>query len=220
MCYCTKMCAMRIVVVLVLLSVAKSFKWHATTPIHFDNRQGKSTRQMAQSNEFRADSPEPHHTAIKVYNISRSMAFYSLFGWEEVGRFRAGPARAVWLKIREEGCATHRLELIEVPPTFSPAPRASDLSSPAYIATTGLNHFTLDVTAASRSSGGLRAYLQLLNARSEALFDRSVRLAVDPYQQIVAQDVYEMALVSDPDGVLLELIAFNGTLPQKMDDAW
>lgn len=220
MCRRITMCATRIVGVLVLLSVAASFQLQATTRINFENRHGKATRQVALSNELGAASPEPHHTAIKVYNITRSMLFYSLFGWEEDARFRAGPARAVWLKLRKEGYAAHRLELIEVPPAFSPAPRAADLSSPACIATTGLNHFTLDVTTAARASGGLRGYLQSLNARSEALFDRSVRLAVDPYQQIVAQDVYEMAFVSDPDGVLLELIAFNGTLPQKMDPAW
>jgi catechol 2,3-dioxygenase-like lactoylglutathione lyase family enzyme len=174
----------------------------------------------AASNEVETTLPVPHHTALKVYNISRSIAFYSLFGWEEEARFRAGPARAVWLKFPDQGCTNHRLELIEVPLALDPALKARDLSAASAIAVTGLNHFTLDVTAAARNFGGMRAYLRQLNARSETWFNKSIRLVVDPYQQIIAQDVYEMAFVSDPDGVLVELIAFNVTLPQKIKPAW
>jgi catechol 2,3-dioxygenase-like lactoylglutathione lyase family enzyme len=205
---------------ILLLSCVASFKLQARMPTWMLNRHGTSSYLMAVLKEIETALPTPHHTALKVYNISRSMAFYSLFGWEEEARFRAGPARAVWLKFPEQGCVNHRLELIEVPLALEPAPKARDLSAASSIAITGLNHFTLDISAAARDSGGMRAYLQQLNARSEAWFNKSIRLVVDPYQQIIAQNVYEMAFVSDPDGVLVELIAFNVTLPQEIEAAW
>ena len=64
----------------------------------------------------------PHHTALWVKNITTSMAFYSLLGFAEERRFKAGPARAVWLRTQPllaldttAPAAPHYLELIEVP---------------------------------------------------------------------------------------------------------
>ena len=140
-----------------------------------------------------------HHVAIKVQNISRSIAFYTLLGFEEDVRFRAGPARASWLRpvppVGAQGEHTEvtaggqRLELIEVPPSFEPAPRGVDLSEPSRVAATGLNHLALDVTATARQVGGLGALLKELNESSEARFNRSVRLVVEPHQQTIGQEV-------------------------------
>ena len=45
-----------------------------------------------------------------------------------------------------------------------------------------------------------------LNARSEAQFRKSLRLALAPQQLLAGGAAYEYAFIADPDGVLLELI--------------
>ena len=172
--------------------------------------------------------PRGHHTGLKVANITRSMDFYSLLGWKESVRFRAGPARAVWLgpvgndldgTCDTSGAPLHVLELIEVPSSYQSTMKAVDLSSAEAVAITGLNHFTLDVSHLC-AGVGLGAFLAQLNSRSEAIFDRSVRLVIEPYQQLIGQDVFEVAFVADPDGVLLEVLALNATLEHQLDLAW
>ena len=98
------------------------------------------------------------------------MKFYSLFGLEEACRFRSGAARCAWLT----GAAT-RLELIEVPSYVNATAAPDGLVEEAV----GLNHLAFDVTAES-GEGDLAAYLQQLNARSEARFRKSLRLALAP----------------------------------------
>ena len=172
----------------------------------------------------------PHHTALWVKNITTSAAFYSLFGFEEERRFKAGPARAVWLQWQpspslesaEESSAVHlandyHLELIEVPPYVAsnsapPAAVASavdaECGSETRLAHTGMNHFALDVSEECRlQGGGLPAFLRNLNERSEVVYDRSIRLIVAPHERIIGQDVFEVGYIADPDGVLLELLS-------------
>jgi catechol 2,3-dioxygenase-like lactoylglutathione lyase family enzyme len=83
-----------------------------------------------------------HHVAIQTANITRSIDFYSLFGYGVTCRFRAGPARAAWLELGRRrqrlGCgpaygsdsvppptAGCRLELIEVPSYLFGPPAAA-----------------------------------------------------------------------------------------------
>lgn len=122
-------------------------------------------------------------------------------------------ARAVWLKT-----ASYRLELIEVPDAFEPEKSAPDLvGQPAIL---GLNHVALDVTNVSSSADSLGSYLKELNDQSEQLFQRSVKLVLPPYQQMIGQDVFELAFINDADGVLLELLRFQTTLPYPMKPDW
>ena len=58
----------------------------------------------------------------------------------------------------------------------------------------------------------LAAYLQQLNARSEAQFRKSLRLALAPQQLLAGGAAYEYAFIADPDGVLLELIRRRNAL--------
>lgn len=131
------------------------------------------------------------------------MRFYSLFGLEESVRFRAGPARAAWLV----SSANTRVELIEVPASFEPELRAREST----LRSVGLDHLALDVTDSGEDS--LADYLVALNKKSEQLFSRSVKLVLPPYQQMIGDEVYELAFVGDPDGVLVELIRYQATLP-------
>ncbi|CAM9693916.1 unnamed protein product [Ascophyllum nodosum] len=144
-----------------------------------------------------------HHCALRTSNIVRAIKFYSLLGMKEVVRFRAESARCAFL----EGAGT-RLELIEVPASMQPPDKAQDLTLD--MRATGLNHIAFDVGPAIEASEGspddLRGFLSELNRQSEEIFGMSVRLAVSPFEQRIGQDVYDVAFITDADGVLLELL--------------
>eukprot|EP00613_Pedinella_sp_CCMP2098_P005083 CAMPEP_0171595160 /NCGR_PEP_ID=MMETSP0990-20121206/1158_1 /TAXON_ID=483369 /ORGANISM="non described non described, Strain CCMP2098" /LENGTH=173 /DNA_ID=CAMNT_0012156065 /DNA_START=177 /DNA_END=698 /DNA_ORIENTATION=- len=161
-----------------------------------------------------------HHTSMKVSNVTKSQLFFSLFGFEEAARrFRAGSARAMWLRAASHvPDASPRLELVEIP-TDMPSKRL-DLSSPENTGMTGLNHITIDVTARSKTVGGLSQMLIRLNEDSELRFNQSIHLLVPPYQQIIGQDVVELAFIQGPDGIQVELVTFVRTLLQSMEPAW
>jgi catechol 2,3-dioxygenase-like lactoylglutathione lyase family enzyme len=97
-----------------------------------DEEVGRNTKPVTSTTPQNrgGDPPFVHHVAIQTANITRSIDFYSLFGYDVSCRFRAGPARAAWLELgrsRESGsgvdsadstpfsAAGCRLELIEVP---------------------------------------------------------------------------------------------------------
>lgn len=80
-----------------------------------------------------------------------------------------------------------------------------------------MNHVALDV---SDVSDDLTEFLGRLNADSERLFEKSLKLALKPYQQIIGQEVFELAFVSDPDGVLIELVRKQATLDTAMEPDW
>lgn len=185
-----------------------------------------------------------HHYAIKTKNIFNALKFYSLLGMEEKVRFKTGAARAAWI----EGVGV-RLELIEVPEFMAPEGRAADLSADANVAVLGLNHAALDVTAAARAcllreqregekeedrnengaavsrkrgeaGAEIWAFLRALNAKSEAAFQKSVRLAIRPYRQMIMNEVFDIAFISDPDGTLIELLFHVATLEHEMLPDW
>ena len=76
----------------------------------------------------------------------------------------------------------------------------------------------LDVTGAC--DGDLAAFLRRLNAASERAFERSVALALPPFQQAVGRDVFEMAFVRDADGALVELLRRAATLDVEPAPDW
>jgi hypothetical protein len=48
-----------------------------------------------------------------------------------------------------------------------------------------------------------------------------LRVAMEPKQIIVGQDVYEMAFIYEPDGALIELLSFQTRLQSKIEyDGW
>jgi hypothetical protein len=93
-----------------------------------------------------------HHSAIYTRNITASIMFYSLLGYQTIAQFRTGPARAAWLEpimlcqsSSNSGSAS-RIEFIEVPEYMQDPKdtRVSDLLlQPTYI---GYHHIALDVT--------------------------------------------------------------------------
>ena len=151
-----------------------------------------------------------HHSAVRTRDIEKSLKFYSLLGLDEERRFKSGAARCAWL--RSAGGAA-RLELVEVP-DYVDTGRAADGLAPAHV---GLNHVALDV---GHLCDDLGDFLRRLNDDSERLFEKSLGLALPPRQQIIGQEVYELAFVRDADGVLVELLRKQATLDAPMEPDW
>ena len=89
----------------------------------------------------------------------------------------------------------------------------------------------------------MASYLQELNSASEAQFQKSLRLVLNPYQQVshhsslaasqvntaphqctvpqlIGNDVFEVCFISDPDGALIELLAQSGRLEKELAADW
>ncbi|GAX12670.1 hypothetical protein FisN_13Lu149 [Fistulifera solaris] len=164
-----------------------------------------------------------HHTALKTRNITTAIEFYSLFGYQVACRFRAGPARAAWLALTSSRLA--RLELIEVPDyilreEFGTRARAIDLMQrPEFL---GYNHVAVDVTEQILHAGfmNLNEWLDQLNRTSIDRFQRSLRIAVKPRQQMIGRGVYELAFLYDADGCLIEVLHKQSEISQEMQSGW
>lgn len=167
-----------------------------------------------------------HHTALKTRNIERAVCFYELLGFSVACKFRAGPARAAWLSKGN----TSRLELLEVPPymlreTEHTVQRAPDLM--ALPSVLGYNHVALDVTevvhqlpVTEDQPAALSDWIGKVNQESVQRFGKTLRVALEPQQKIIGQDVYEVAFLYDADGCLIELLHLLKRLPQEMQSGW
>ena len=171
----------------------------------------------------------PHHVAVKTRNITVAIQFYSLLGFEVEARFRAGPARAAWLTIaggqQEEESSSSRLELIEVPSYLLHEPegrirRAVNLMERQELL--GWNHLAFNVTHSVHSKGfsKLSEWMQDLNATSWTRFGKSLRVALEPRQQIIGNGVYELGFIYDADGALVEFVYKQSDLEQEVESGW
>jgi catechol 2,3-dioxygenase-like lactoylglutathione lyase family enzyme len=163
-----------------------------------------------------------HHVAIKTRNITTAIQFYSLLGFRPTVRFRAGPARAAWLEPRYpknvSSSANARIELLEVPSYVLKEPegqrtQAVDLMKRPELL--GYNHLALDVTdsvarlvekrynnnnnnnnntavTTTTTTTLLADYVQYLNNQSLELFGKTLRVALEPRQQMIGSAVYEL----------------------------
>jgi catechol 2,3-dioxygenase-like lactoylglutathione lyase family enzyme len=166
-----------------------------------------------------------HHTAIKTRNITIAIQFYGLLGFEPSVKFRAGPARAAWLEQSSSPGSGGRLELIEVPTYMLNEPegmkrRAFDLIQRQELL--GQNHLALNVTPSMQSMGfeSLAEWIDSLNQRSLATFGKTLRIAVEPRQQLIGREVYELAFLYDADGALVELLHKQKDLRQEISSGW
>jgi catechol 2,3-dioxygenase-like lactoylglutathione lyase family enzyme len=192
-----------------------------------DDTDSNSSDMMTSRQSPNNNKPPPlafHHTAIKTRDIEMSIQFYSLFGFEPTAKFRAGPAKAAWL---ETANGSSRIELIEVPAYILLEPegmkkRAIDLIQRQDIL--GQNHLALDVTPdvtlGSDDKKNLSDWIDDLNARSLKKFGKTLRIAVEPRQQIIASGVYELAFLYDADGALIELLWKQSELTQELASGW
>ncbi len=189
-----------------------------------------------------------HHVAIRTRNIENAITFYSLFGYEVEHKFRAGPARAAWLTnamvpdddnddndMKKKGQSTNvasRLEVIEVPSYIlnekeNTIQRAMDLLKQE--AVLGLNHHALDVTPyihyikQSRNITdyyGLDQFLLQIETESKKKFGKALRVAMQPRQQVIGTQVFELCFIYDADGAIVELVRYIKDLDQDISSGW
>lgn len=78
----------------------------------------------------------------------------------------------------------------------------------------GYNHVALDVSAqiknnnsrANTTTASLQDWIDVLNRTSLDRFGKTLRVALPPRQQVIANTVYELAFLYDADGCLVELL--------------
>jgi catechol 2,3-dioxygenase-like lactoylglutathione lyase family enzyme len=63
------------------------------------------------------------------------------------------------------------------------------------------------------STVSLADWMSRLNATSVELFGKTLRVALEPQQQIIGRNVYELAFLFDADGCLVELLNLKSVLP-------
>jgi catechol 2,3-dioxygenase-like lactoylglutathione lyase family enzyme len=135
-----------------------------------------------------------HHISIRTANIHRSITFYSALGFEMSERFTTGYTLACWLVGRQS-----RLELIQIP---EPHPAPDAFHDEHYV---GYYHLALDVTTeAADLTSWLNDWKIKLATNSEFLIDPQILLA--PHQQQIGDQLYEIAFITDPDGLPIELL--------------
>ena len=139
-----------------------------------------------------------HHVSIRTANIFRSIAFYEILGFQVQERFSTNYTLACWL----EGLGS-RLELMQIP---EPNPAVDAFNDEHFV---GYYHFALDI---SQQSLSLPEWLNQLesdlqnhnNTNSE--HQLSFNLLLSPEQQMIADKVYEVAFITDPDNLPIEII--------------
>jgi catechol 2,3-dioxygenase-like lactoylglutathione lyase family enzyme len=132
-----------------------------------------------------------HHIAIRTADIYRAIAFYELLGFTVQERFTAGITLACWM----EGQGS-RLELLQIP---QPHPAPDAFSDEHY---TGYYHLSLDLSEETKS---LPTWLQGFQDRC-AMAGIPLHLLLEPCQQMIGSQVYEVAFIADSDGLPLELL--------------
>lgn len=186
-----------------------------------------------------------HHTAIRTRNIENAVKFYSLFGYDVEVKFRSGPARCAWLTnssssddgspsddgtIHRKGQTdvASRLELIEIPSYILQEKdgiikRAIDLIQREDML--GINHVCLDVTSyidkiATDEFYDLNQFLEDTNKDSLEKFNKTLKVAVPPRQQVIGSQVYELAFIFDADGCVIELLRYIKEFSQDISSGW
>jgi catechol 2,3-dioxygenase-like lactoylglutathione lyase family enzyme len=137
-----------------------------------------------------------HHVSIRTADIHRAIAFYEQLGFTVTERFTAGITLACWM----EGLGG-RIELMQVP---EPQPAPDPFGDEHY---TGYYHLSFDLTAMPDS---LPAWLAQVRQRfgqaAQAGPLPPLRVLLEPCQQMIGQQVYEVAFIADADGLPLEFI--------------
>lgn len=158
-----------------------------------------------------------HHASIRTADIHRAIAFYERLGFEVRERFTTGMTLACWM----EGLGG-RIELIQIP---EPRPAADAFHDEHY---TGYYHLSFDLTDRVESLPCWLADLKQAFASEDtsgsdqgsetdhpsmAREDSSggtLKVLLEPQQQIIGDRIYEVAFLADADGLPLEFIRVLG----------
>lgn len=144
-----------------------------------------------------------HHASIRTGDIHRAIAFYELLGFQVCERFTAGITLACWM----EGLGG-RIELIQIP---QPRPAADAFGDEHYV---GYYHLSFDLT---QQTDDLPQWLTTLKKQFEQASQTSeqvqpLKVLLEPMQQIIGNQVYEVTFIADSDGLPLEFIRSMGLL--------
>ncbi len=149
-----------------------------------------------------------HHASIRTADIHRAIAFYELLGFTVQERFTTGYTLACWLT----GLGG-RIELIQIP---EPKTAPDSFNDEHYV---GYYHLSFDL---SELTTDLSLWLQdlqekYLNAQQTGNnLPSSLKVLLEPTQQIIGENVYEVAFIADTDNLPLEFIR---AYPKKIDTA-
>jgi catechol 2,3-dioxygenase-like lactoylglutathione lyase family enzyme len=130
-----------------------------------------------------------HHVSIRTADIFKSMAFYEQLGFQVSDRFTAGYTLACWM----EGPGG-RLELIQIP---EPKPAPDAFFDEHYV---GYYHLSFDIAADSASLSEWLAQFR------EKLGEIEVKILLEPQQQMIGDRLFEVAFLTDPDGLAIEVL--------------
>ena len=139
-----------------------------------------------------------HHASIRTANIHRAITFYELLGFEVRERFTTGFTLACWL----EGLDS-RIELIQIP---EPKPVPDAFGDEHYV---GYYHLSFDLTPDSSS---LPQWLATLSDKFQQAHQTQpeqvapLKVLLPPQQQQIGDHVYEVAFITDADGLPLEFL--------------
>lgn len=139
-----------------------------------------------------------HHVSIRTANIMKAIAFYELLGFEVKERFTTGYTLACWL----EGLGG-RIELIEIPEPSSPPDAFNDEH---YV---GYYHISFEL---SSYTDDLPTWLNELQHKFQKASQENpqqiqpLQILLSPQQQMIGDNVYEVAFIADSDRLPLEFI--------------
>jgi catechol 2,3-dioxygenase-like lactoylglutathione lyase family enzyme len=132
-----------------------------------------------------------HHASIRTADIHRAIGFYETLGFTVEERFTTGYTLACWMT----GLAG-RIELLQIP---EPHPAPDAFGDEHYV---GYYHLSFDLTEATASLPSWLATLQQRFAENS----QSLKVLLEPTQQMIGDRVYEVAFIADADGLPLEFI--------------
>jgi len=139
-----------------------------------------------------------HHVSIRTANIHRAIAFYEILGFTVCERFTTGYTLACWM----EGL-NGRIELIEIP---QPQPAPDAFGDEHYV---GYYHISFDLT--NQVSDLISWLNHLKNQFDQAIIKQPnllqpLNILLEPIQQMIGDQVYEVMFIADSDGLPLEFI--------------
>ena len=139
-----------------------------------------------------------HHASIRTANIHRAIAFYEKLGFIVCERFTTGYTLACWM----EGL-NGRIELIQIP---QPKPAPDAFGDENYV---GYYHLSFNLT---ENVTNLCDWLNLIKqefdlaATEQPDMFQPLKVLLEPTQQMIGNNVYEVAFIADSDGLPLEFI--------------
>jgi catechol 2,3-dioxygenase-like lactoylglutathione lyase family enzyme len=145
-----------------------------------------------------------HHASIRTANIHRAIAFYEQLGFTVLERFTTGYTLACWM----EGL-NGRIELIQIP---EPKPAPDAFADEHYV---GYYHLSFDITDISQNLVNWLMDLKerfAISQQNQPEMVHPLKVLLEPTQQQIGKNIYEVAFIADADGLPLEFIRLLTTL--------